>query len=207
MYFEIREPPCKSDAPPQVNRLTRYQDAIRQPSRRFSVRSNVGLGLTRIYCHKPGMTISIRPHHLLCMLTYLGKGYTPQFVVNYDKIVERINSGEAINIVNGPDDICKPMLPEADCHCHNENVLGRDAHALSQIVPVIGEDVRAGHILHLSPERISKLRSRFRKGTLRAACSGCQWQEFCTSIAENNFRHCRLTGAASSKKNKSSDDA
>ncbi|WP_029065578.1 DUF1284 domain-containing protein [Labrenzia sp. DG1229] len=153
------------------------------------------------------MTISIRPHHLLCMLTYLGKGYTPQFVVNYDKIVDRINSGEDIKIVNGPDDICKPMLSEADCHCHNENVLGRDAYALSQIVSVMGEDARAGHVLHLSPERITKLRSRFRKGTLRAACSGCQWQEFCTSIANNNFRHCRLTGVARSMKSKTSDDA
>ena len=38
------------------------------------------------------MTVRLRAHHLLCMLTYVGKGYTAAFTANYDRIVERLNA-------------------------------------------------------------------------------------------------------------------
>jgi hypothetical protein len=42
-------------------------------------------------CHS---IIELRGHHLLCILTYMGKGYTPAFVENYDAIVAQINRGD-----------------------------------------------------------------------------------------------------------------
>ena len=83
------------------------------------------------------MTVRIRAHHLLCMLTYVGKGYTAAFTANYDRIVERLNAGEDILLVHGPDDICAPLLCESSAHCFNESVLRRDeraAHAVSQTI-------------------------------------------------------------------------
>ena len=32
------------------------------------------------------MTIKLRAHHLLCLLTYVGKGYSPAFTANYDRV-------------------------------------------------------------------------------------------------------------------------
>ncbi|OWU61413.1 2Fe-2S ferredoxin, partial [Staphylococcus aureus] len=40
------------------------------------------------------MTIRLRGHHLLCMLTYVGKGYSPAFVENYDAMAGRLGRGE-----------------------------------------------------------------------------------------------------------------
>ncbi|MBO6860924.1 MAG: DUF1284 domain-containing protein, partial [Roseibium sp.] len=87
------------------------------------------LGLNDVCCDKRVMTVSIRPHHLLCMLTYLGKGYTPAFVENYSTIVQRLNEGEPIELVEGPDTLCQPMLDEPGCHCRNESVRNRDRTA------------------------------------------------------------------------------
>ncbi len=46
------------------------------------------------------MTITLRAHHLLCVLTYSGKGYSPAFVTNFDSVVRRLQAGEALEILN-----------------------------------------------------------------------------------------------------------
>ncbi len=79
------------------------------------------------------MTVRLRGHHLLCMLTYIGKGYSPAFVDNYDTIAERLSGGEDIEIIDGPDDICQPLLCTGDCHCFNESVVVRDRLALMRL--------------------------------------------------------------------------
>ncbi|TJU92322.1 MAG: DUF1284 domain-containing protein, partial [Mesorhizobium sp.] len=66
------------------------------------------------------MTVRLRAHHLLCLLTYVGKGYSPAFTANYDKVVKRLGEGEAVLIVSGPDAICAPMLDEREPHCLGE---------------------------------------------------------------------------------------
>ncbi|WP_292282104.1 DUF1284 domain-containing protein, partial [Mesorhizobium sp.] len=63
------------------------------------------------------MTVRLRAHHLLCLLTYVGKGYSPAFTANYDVVVKRLAGGEDILIVSGPDDICAPLLSESEPHC------------------------------------------------------------------------------------------
>ncbi len=58
------------------------------------------------------MTVRLRAHHLLCMLTYVGKGYSPAFVENYEVIAARLSAGEEIELVAGPDDICGPLTAD-----------------------------------------------------------------------------------------------
>jgi hypothetical protein len=138
------------------------------------------------------MTIRLRPHHLLCMLTYAGKGYTPAFVANYTAIINRLNSGESIELVAEPDDICQPMLDEPACHCHNDSVRERDR----QTARDIGEKLAGGQLangpLSLNGKDVSRLRGWFADGSIRAACQGCEWYDLCSEIAQNEFRGCRL---------------
>ena len=138
------------------------------------------------------MTISIRPHHLLCMLTYLGKGYTPDFVGNYTGIVKRLNAGEPIELVSGPDDICQPMLGESTCHCHNDSVQSRDLEAAVEIGHVLGRNLQTGDCIVLTGEALQALRKAFSDGTIRSACVACEWAELCSDIASNEYRGCRL---------------
>ena len=138
------------------------------------------------------MTVSIRPHHLLCMLTYLGKGYTPEFVAGYDGIIARINAGEDILLVDGPDDICQPMLSEAECHCHKDSVATRDVQAAAEISRVLGLTLTAGVSFRLKARHTDQLRAAFAAATIRTACSGCEWQALCSRISGNKFRGCHL---------------
>jgi hypothetical protein len=139
------------------------------------------------------MTIRLRPHHLLCMLTFAGKGYTPAFVANFEQVASRIAAGnEAIQIVDGPDDICSPLLTEANCHCHNSSVILRDHHAAEAISDLLQLPIRAGASLPLGQDLLPILREAFVTGTIRQACVGCQWQPTCDAIAENGFNETRL---------------
>jgi uncharacterized protein len=139
------------------------------------------------------MTIRLRPHHLLCMLTFAGKGYTPAFVANFEQVASRIAAGgEAIQIVDGPDDICSPLLTEPTCHCHNSSVTLRDRLAAGAISDLLSLPIRAGMHLPAALNLLPILREAFVTGTIRQACIGCQWKPTCDSIAANRFIETRL---------------
>jgi uncharacterized protein len=141
------------------------------------------------------MTIRLRPHHLLCMLTFAGKGYTPEFVRHFESVVSRIATGqEPIEIVEGPDEICSSLLAQADCHCHNASVKLRDQQAAEAIGNLLQLPIRAGEQFIPDSNLIQNLRSAFAQGTIRQACSGCQWKSLCDGIAQAGFAESRLRG-------------
>lgn len=142
------------------------------------------------------MTVRLRGHHLLCLLTFVGKGYTPAFTANYRRIVARLNEGEAVELVGGPDDICAPMLAEVEHHCFNAGVTERDVQALTDVAELLGRPLTAGMQLLLDAELLVRLRGAFAAGTTRTACNGCQWHALCTDIAAGNYAGVRLRGEA-----------
>lgn len=131
------------------------------------------------------MTVRLRGHHLLCMLTYIGKGYSPAFVENYDAIAGQLSAGADILLVDGPDDICQPLLCASDCHCLEETVVNRDQLALEAVSNLLTRELKAGTRLSLTAELLKKMRTAFANGTLRDACGGCEWSALCTHIAVN----------------------
>lgn len=139
------------------------------------------------------MTVRLRAHHLLCLLTYVGKGYSLGFTANYDRIVARLNRSEAIFIVQGPDDICAPLLKEeAEPHCLQDSVAGRDEHAAKSVAALLGRPVRAGIRLELGPAHLETMRRAFSTDRTRAACQGCEWSTLCDAIAADGYPGVRL---------------
>jgi len=133
------------------------------------------------------MTVRVRPHHLLCLLTYVGKGYSAAFVANYDVIARRLSSGEEVELVEGPDDICGPLLDDADPHCWRDSVTERDRQAALDLKELLGRPVEAGAVMSLTAARLQRMRAAFASGKTRAACGGCEWHELCTAIAGQGF--------------------
>lgn len=136
--------------------------------------------------------IRLRPHHLLCILTYAGKGYSPAFVANYDAIAARIGAGEDVLLVSGPDDVCAPLLGEADAHCFNASVTERDRLAAGDVAALLGEAVEDEALLTLDAARLKQMREAFAAHTIRSACPGCEWHDLCTGIAAQGFAGTRV---------------
>ena len=140
------------------------------------------------------MTIRLRPHHFLCMLTFVGEGYSPRFVVNYGRVIDRIRAGERVVLVEGPDDICAPLLGTDDPHCLNDSVRQRDAQALADVVSLTGLRLATGSDLELDAALITRLHAGFAAGTIRQACGGCQWSGLCDQVAGKGFAGTRVKG-------------
>jgi uncharacterized protein len=139
------------------------------------------------------MATRLRAHHLLCMLTFVGEGYTPAFIRNFEEIARRIATGEeTIEIVDGPDDLCAPLLLESDCHCRSARIAMRDHQAGEAIGPLLERPIRAGEQLILSHEQLRALREAFAAGKIRQACNGCQWRPLCNAISCDRFKETRL---------------
>jgi hypothetical protein len=133
------------------------------------------------------MTIRLRPHHLLCLLTYAGKGYSAAFTANYDVIATRIAGGEDIEIIAGPDDICTPLLGDVEAHCHRDSVIERDRLALRDVGELLNAQLAPGQRLALDPALLRHMREGFSAGRTRQACTGCEWHGLCTSISAGGY--------------------
>ncbi|WP_366654778.1 DUF1284 domain-containing protein [Fodinicurvata sp. EGI_FJ10296] len=132
--------------------------------------------------------VRLRGHHLLCLLTYVGRGYTAEFVANFDLLATALSDGvRRIRIVDGPDDICRPVENCPDSHCHEPRVKRRDAAALVDIGRILGCDLLPGADIELDRDRIARLRAAFAEGSARSACQGCQWHRICSDVADSGF--------------------
>lgn len=143
--------------------------------------------------------IRLRPHHLLCMLTYAGRGYTPRFTSGMDDLITRLGKGEEITIINGPDDICAPWLSDASGdadhrqpHCHEPRITGRDERAAADVSALLGRKIANGSRLLLDAALLQTLRQAYRTDAIRSGCQGCEWKSFCDALSAGDFAGCRL---------------
>lgn len=123
----------------------------------------------------PGLSegaVSLRPHHVLCAIGWQGKGYSPEFTANMDRVVrDRLRADPATPVVFtfGADEICGP--------CPSRRGAGCAADA--RVRPL---DRRHAEALGLRPgQRMSwaeaqqRAVSRVRPVDLERICAGCQW--------------------------------
>ena len=80
------------------------------------------------------MTIRLRGHHLLCLLGYRGMGYSDEFCVNMTSIYETLRTAPntEIEIITGPDDICRAYPADKPGHCEG-TVYDLDGKVLAQL--------------------------------------------------------------------------
>ncbi len=133
------------------------------------------------------MAVPLRAHHLLCMLSYSGRGYSAAFVHGFNGLVQRLGAGEAIELVIGPDAICAPLSGDDCAHCHGSSVTERDRRAAAALAPWFDQALVPGARLTLSTQRLAPLRAAFAQGRIRSACAGCPWETLCTDIARDGF--------------------
>lgn len=131
------------------------------------------------------------------MLTYVGKGYSAAFTENFDRICERLGRGEDILLVDGPDDVCAPLLLEANQtdsgpHCHEASVMERDRLSAEAASRLLEKPIAAGSRLTLDAACLAYLRNAFKSGHSRDACHSCEWHDLCTEIAGAEFPDVRL---------------
>jgi hypothetical protein len=138
--------------------------------------------------------INLRPHHLLCLLTFVGRGYSDSFALRLLGVVESLKRGTPARLIAGPDSICAGLLGcrNDDGHCRQESVTQRDETALTLLQPFFEHRLEPGAEIPNLLARRPILRAAYREGAFQAACDGCPWQGFCRQIAEGSYQDTRF---------------
>jgi uncharacterized protein len=122
------------------------------------------------------VTLTLRPHHILCRLGFVGYGYSPEFVEEMARIVKTLASGRVKTIIlrNGFDNVCR-ACPHQEGECGPERLGSRgkaaadfDTRTLRALKLKLGHPYPLPEINYriasLTPQQFAEI------------CKGCEWQ-------------------------------
>ena len=118
-----------------------------------------------------------RGHHLICLHFYHGEGYDQGFINNLSNLVGRAKSGETVEVVSGPDDVCRCCLYLQGKRCNHredseQEIRKMDEKALNYLGIKIGQQIKWRYLEN-------KVYSA--GGWMQEFCFGCDWAEVCSS--------------------------
>jgi hypothetical protein len=122
--------------------------------------------------------ITLRPHHLLCVTFFQGKGYSKEFVENMSNIIGSLDDNAEIILTLSTDDICKHCPNNIDNICKDENKSNLyDKKVLSYLA-------LTNYALESKPIPYTTLKDIvykqiLSKGKREDVCGDCQWTSIC----------------------------
>ncbi|MDF2880513.1 MAG: hypothetical protein K0R54_1070 [Clostridiaceae bacterium] len=126
--------------------------------------------------------LNLRPHHLLCIQSYIGHGYSEEFVENMDKIVLHLNDDTSIKLVKTTDDICKACpnnLGNGKCQ-YESKVCKFDAGVLTTF------NFKDNYVYSYK-FLLGTLKEKLTQENFKNICGNCEWYShgYCSTIYEN----------------------
>ncbi|SFF20929.1 hypothetical protein SAMN05216378_5472 [Paenibacillus catalpae] len=133
-------------------------------------------------------TITLRGHHLFCLLGYRGKGYSEGFCTNMTSIYEtlRLKPQTIIEIMEGPDRICAAFPADQPCHCHNPSVYRKDKEILGELGLAVGNRLSWEELCSLVAEEIQP-------SDIHRLCYDCPWEPY--GLCQEGVAHIRQAKA------------
>ncbi len=129
--------------------------------------------------------LKLRGHHLVCLHFFRGEGYSPDFVAQLTHILSRADSGQQIEVVGGPDDVCRvcPYLSGGKCgydHESERDIQRMDFAAIELLEFQVGDIVLWPAVREKIPFIVGRWAAEF--------CNTCDWRQACQN---NPFFHTR----------------
>ena len=133
-------------------------------------------------------TICLRPHHLLCLQTFVGHGYSPEFTAHMTIVQKQLTTDPLtpITLVNGPDDLCGHCPNCVDGSCTSPKPAVFD-HLVGQKLNTT-EDTENAAPKHTdasdSPLTLHGIPSilHMSEQLLAECCPYCEWKELCVEV-------------------------
>ena len=116
-----------------------------------------------------------RPHHLVCFLSFQGKGYNSDFVNRVSEIlaVLKDNSQEKlISVAQGCDNACEKCPNRNYEKCEDDEVICEKDDAYLKLL-----NIKYGSKLSFSD--MQKIRTQVHKDDFTKICRYCQWFDIC----------------------------
>lgn len=117
----------------------------------------------------------IRPHHMLCLQFFEGKGYSDGFVENMAKVKRTLEgTNPVVTIRKGTDDICAGCPKNKEGRCiHEDSVLEHDNRVYQQVIDKVGNRSDWKTITEAVKKEI------IASGKMKQVCGKCRWSQIC----------------------------
>lgn len=126
----------------------------------------------------PKPPFSLRAHHLMCVTTYQGKGYSPDFVANMNRVWHALRSGQYPNVeVHAVADplchACPNLQDRAEpTSCQfQRSIEARDRRLLAAMGWQEGQIIELAAVMEYILAHHAEL--------LANVCVGCDWMAIC----------------------------
>lgn len=127
--------------------------------------------------------MNLRPHHLLCIQKFTGKGYDAAFTAHMNGICTllRERPETPVTLTDGCDDICAACPHRAGAECDAaEKVQALDRAVLERCSLHTGLSAEWSSLKNNAAAKILHTKA------FDAVCSGCQWYALCRETEEHN---------------------
>lgn len=126
----------------------------------------------------------IRPHHLLCMGNYIGKGYSREFEINMSRVIAELKNRSVLTPVEGADDICIACPFDHRGVCETEEKVRRyDREVADRLGLVYGAEYEYEELARRVADEI------YMTGDLTSICGDCEWHSLCLDVIKNNRKN------------------
>ena len=133
-------------------------------------------------------TTCLRPHHLLCLQTFVGHGYSPEFTAHMTIVQKQLTTDPLtpITLVNCPDDLCGHCPNCVDGSCTSpkpalfDHLVGQKLNTTEDTENAAPKHTDASDspltlhgipsILHMSEQLLAE------------CCPDCEWKELCVEV-------------------------
>ena len=117
----------------------------------------------------------IRPHHLLCLQFFEGKGYSEEFVENMTEIHRTLHSeNPTVIITEGVDDLCRKCPNSENGKCVKESsICENDNRTLEALNIKVNDRMKWNSINSEVKEKILD------KHLVKDVCRTCRWSVIC----------------------------
>lgn len=113
--------------------------------------------------------LKFRPHHFLCTLAFEGKGYSPDYVKNFYRIVRDLDQAQ-LEVVLGFDAICEPCPHHGTYQCTFEDKVSQLDQAHAEIL-----GLKPGDQLTWAAAK-ERLKQHMTLERFHQACASCSWK-------------------------------
>ena len=162
------------------------EDAASNDAAFFTPSESTSAGQSR--CSSPSAVLHLRPHHLLCLQTFTGRGYSEEFVRHMTLVRDQLirEPLTPVELVSGVDDLCAHCPNNVDGQCTSDNPdlfdskVSRKLYSTGIISPDAASKDHPGKrpVLTGIPDALE-----ISSSVLEECCPGCEWKELCLSIA------------------------
>ena len=119
--------------------------------------------------------LHLRPHHLLCLQTFVGRGYSEEFVEHMTLVKRQLTANPLtlITLVSGTDDLCSHCPNCVDGQCTSEKPALFDK-LVEEKLAVLSRCQEPVPVLDGIPNDL-----RITEDLIAACCPECEWKNLC----------------------------